>query len=99
VVDATLGAGVCEQLAAFRGGFCEVFPLQALALFCEDELELLLCGAGEAWSVAGLADAIKFDHGYNQQVGPGAARRGVCGRVDQGLWGGVRVRGLLGRCG
>eukprot|EP00798_Chlamydomonas_sp_ICE-L_P007521 gene7521-668_t len=65
VVDALLGSGIEAQLAAFREGFNEVFPLQSLECFYEDELEALLCGAGEMWTIASLADSIKFDHGYN----------------------------------
>jgi len=64
VVDATLGSGIEAQLTAFREGFNEVFPLDTLACFYEDEIETLLCGSGERWSVQGLADSIKFDHGY-----------------------------------
>lgn len=41
-----------------------MFPLSHLEAFYEDEIEALLCGSGEAWSVAGLAKAMKFDHGY-----------------------------------
>ncbi len=53
----------CRERAARRAGFNDVFPLAALAAFHEDELEAMLCGMGEAWSVAMLADTIKFDHG------------------------------------
>lgn len=42
----------------------QVFPLSTLDCFYEDELETLLCGSGEAWTVQSLADSIKFDHGY-----------------------------------
>lgn len=47
-----------------RSGFNDVFPLATLAAFHEDELEAMLCGMGEAWSVEMLADTIKFDHGF-----------------------------------
>jgi E3 ubiquitin-protein ligase TRIP12 len=69
-VDATLGAGIEAQLQAFREGFNEVFSLQALEVFREDEMEGLLCGAGEHWSPAQLADSMKFDHGYTSQSVP-----------------------------
>lgn len=64
VVDATLGSGIESQLKAFREGFNEVFPLSTLECFYEDEVETLLCGSGEHWTVHSLADSIKFDHGY-----------------------------------
>ncbi|KAI8471466.1 MAG: hypothetical protein J3K34DRAFT_367859 [Monoraphidium minutum] len=70
VVDATLGGGVAPQLAAFRAGFQEVVPLASLEAFYEDEIEVLLCGTGERWTVAQLADAIKFDHGYTSASPP-----------------------------
>uniref|UniRef100_A0A7S3VMY1 HECT-type E3 ubiquitin transferase n=1 Tax=Dunaliella tertiolecta TaxID=3047 RepID=A0A7S3VMY1_DUNTE len=64
VVDATLGSGVASQLAACSQGFNEVFALSSLACFYEDEIETLLCGAGEHWTTQTLLEAIKFDHGY-----------------------------------
>lgn len=47
-----------------RSGFNEVFPLDALKCFFEDEIEAMMCGTGEKWSVEALTDTIKFDHGY-----------------------------------
>lgn len=70
VVDATLGTGIAGQLGAFREGFNEVFDLHLLDCFYEEEIETLLCGAGEKWSVAQLADSIKFDHGYTSSSTP-----------------------------
>jgi E3 ubiquitin-protein ligase TRIP12 len=70
VVDATLGSGIAPQLAAFREGFDEVFSLATLDVFREDEVEVLLCGAGEHWSPGQLADSMKFDHGYTSQSMP-----------------------------
>ena len=34
------------QVAAFRAGFEEVFPLHSLNAFYEDEIEAMLCGTG-----------------------------------------------------
>lgn len=31
--------------------------------FHEDEIEAMLCGQGETWTVELLAEALKFDHG------------------------------------
>jgi HECT-domain (ubiquitin-transferase) len=36
------------QVAAFRAGFEEVFPLRSLGAFYEDEIEAMLCGTGAA---------------------------------------------------
>ena len=44
VAEATLGAGVAAQVAAFRAGFDAIFPLRALGAFYEDEIEIMLCG-------------------------------------------------------
>lgn len=70
VVNATIGEGIVPQLEAFREGFQEVFPLSALELFTEDEIETLLCGSGERWTVAALTESIKFDHGYTAMSAP-----------------------------
>lgn len=48
---------------ARREGFNDVFPLETLEAFHEDELEAMLCGVGEKWSVEKLAESIKCDHG------------------------------------
>jgi E3 ubiquitin-protein ligase TRIP12 len=66
VVDATLGSGIARQVAAFRAGFEEVFPLHSLNAFYEDEIEAMLCGTGEKWTVEMLGNTIKFDHGYGR---------------------------------
>jgi E3 ubiquitin-protein ligase TRIP12 len=86
VVDATLGSGVQVQIAAFREGFTSVFPLEALQPFYEDEVEAMLCGTGEEWTVTGLEGVIKFDHGYTVQSAPARALLEVLaslGLVDQ----------------
>ncbi|KAG2490174.1 hypothetical protein HYH03_011304 [Edaphochlamys debaryana] len=70
VVEATLGEGVAVQMGAFREGFNEVFALSSLSVFHEDELEVLLCGSGERWTLQLLSEAIKFDHGYTQNSQP-----------------------------
>lgn len=64
VVDANLDSGIKTQMEHFRAGFNEVFPLDTLKCFFEDEIEAMMCGTGEKWSVEALTDTIKFDHGY-----------------------------------
>lgn len=49
--------------ATCRGGFEEVLPLHTLKCFHEDEIEAMLCGQGEEWTVDLLTEALKFDHG------------------------------------
>ena len=71
IVDATLGGGIAAQLASFREGFNDVFPLESLSCFYDDEIEMMLCGSGEKWTVQSLADGIKFDHGYSINNGGG----------------------------
>uniref|UniRef100_A0ACD5U1W4 Uncharacterized protein n=1 Tax=Avena sativa TaxID=4498 RepID=A0ACD5U1W4_AVESA len=64
VVEATVKSGILRQLDAFKSGFNQVFPLSALQVFSEDELERLLCGEQDNWDFVKLVDHIKFDHGY-----------------------------------
>ena len=40
-----------------------MLPLENLKCFYEDELEAMLCGQGEKWTVEKLTEALKFDHG------------------------------------
>ncbi len=40
-----------------------MFPMESLESFHEDELEAMLCGVGEKWTVGKLAESIKCDHG------------------------------------
>ncbi|KAL4436702.1 hypothetical protein ABPG75_003841 [Micractinium tetrahymenae] len=82
VVEATLGAGVATQVEAFRSGFEAIFPLDCLAAFYEDEIEIMLCGTGEAWTPEYLAEVIKFDHGYTAQSQPVRALLDVLCELD-----------------
>lgn len=59
----------------------QVFSLDTLAVFREDEMEALLCGAGEHWSPQQLADSMKFDHGYTSQSVPVRWARGGWGHA------------------
>ena len=52
-----------DPVCCCREGFAQVFSLGALACFAEDELEAMLCGTGEKWTVEKLAETIKCDHG------------------------------------
>lgn len=53
-----------SDMLSCRAGFNEVFPLDALKCFFEDEIEAMMCGTGEKWTVEALTETIKFDHGY-----------------------------------
>lgn len=64
IVDATVKSGTLRQVEAFKSGFNQVFPLKALQIFTEDEIERLLCGERDTWVSGELLDYIKFDHGY-----------------------------------
>ncbi|CAL5388021.1 unnamed protein product [Camellia sinensis] len=71
IVDATINAGVCRQMEAFKSGFNQVFPIKHLQVFSEEELERLLCGEREFWTQSNeLLDHIKFDHGYTSSSPP-----------------------------
>ena len=54
----------CGMALTCREGFNAVFPLEHLKCLYEDEIETMLCGTREQWTVDMLADTIKFDHGY-----------------------------------
>ncbi|PSS23680.1 E3 ubiquitin-protein like [Actinidia chinensis var. chinensis] len=70
VVDATINTGICRQVEAFKSGFNQVFPIEHLQVFTEEELERLLCGECEFWTSNELLDHIKFDHGYTASSPP-----------------------------
>lgn len=70
LVDATVGSGVSLQFEAFRAGFEAIFPLDHLSSFYEDEIEAMLCGSGEKWTIDKLSTVIKFDHGYTRSSPP-----------------------------
>merc|ERR1712118_287343 len=64
VLDAYFGAGTEKQFMKFREGFEDVFPLATLAIFKTDEIDVLVCGQTEKWTVEMLSECLKFDHGY-----------------------------------
>lgn len=70
VVDATVGTGISKQIEAFKSGFNQVFPIEHLKIFTEEELERLLCGERDFWACNELLDHIKFDHGYTASSPP-----------------------------
>jgi E3 ubiquitin-protein ligase TRIP12 len=51
VIDFTLGSGVRYQIDAFRTGFTQVFPYQALRAFTPAELVMLFGRTEEDWSI------------------------------------------------
>jgi len=65
VIDMTLGSGVRRQVEAFRTGFSQVFPYNALRSFTPDELVMLFGQVEEDWSLEKLMDSMKADHGFN----------------------------------
>ncbi|KAK4281445.1 hypothetical protein QN277_012938 [Acacia crassicarpa] len=70
VVDATVKSGISRQVEAFKSGFNQVFSIEHLRIFNEEELERLLCGEFDSWAFHELADHIKFDHGYTASSPP-----------------------------
>ncbi|EXC16279.1 E3 ubiquitin-protein ligase UPL4 [Morus notabilis] len=70
IVDATVSAGISRQVEAFKSGFNQVFPIERLQIFTEEELERLLCGEHDSWPVDELVDHVKFDHGYTASSPP-----------------------------
>ncbi|KAG4996143.1 hypothetical protein JHK85_027582 [Glycine max] len=70
IVDATVRSGVSRQVEAFKSGFNQVFSIDHLRIFNEEELERMLCGEYDSWAVNEFGDHIKFDHGYTASSPP-----------------------------
>nr|KYP43929.1 E3 ubiquitin-protein ligase UPL4 [Cajanus cajan] len=70
IVDATVRSGISRQVDAFKSGFNQVFPIEHLRIFNEEELERMLCGEYDSWAINELGDHIKFDHGYTASSPP-----------------------------
>ncbi|KAJ7977013.1 E3 ubiquitin-protein ligase UPL4 [Quillaja saponaria] len=70
IVDATIRSGISGQVEAFKSGFNQVFPIEHLQIFDEEDLEHLLCGQRVPWGFNELVDHIKFDHGYTASSPP-----------------------------
>lgn len=83
VVDTLVGSGVERQVEACRQGFREMFPVEALRLFAEEELDVMLCGREERWEVAMLAENIKIDHGYTSSSPPVVAMLNLLSELGQ----------------
>ncbi|XP_061351347.1 E3 ubiquitin-protein ligase UPL4 isoform X2 [Gastrolobium bilobum] len=50
IVDATVSSGISRQVEAFKSGFNQVFPIEHLSIFNEEELERMLCGEHDSWA-------------------------------------------------
>ncbi|TKY52886.1 E3 ubiquitin-protein ligase UPL4 [Spatholobus suberectus] len=70
IVDATVRSGISRQVEAFKSDFNQVFPIEHLRIFSEEELERMLCGEYDSWAINELGDHIKFDHGYTASSPP-----------------------------
>ncbi|CAI8602656.1 unnamed protein product [Vicia faba] len=71
IVDATVKSGISRQVEAFKSGFNQVFPIEHLQIFYEEELDRILCGENDSWAqINELSDHIKFDHGYTASSPP-----------------------------
>ncbi|KAL0709011.1 hypothetical protein Bca4012_015989 [Brassica carinata] len=70
IVNATVRNGIQKQVEAFRSGFNQVFPIEHLEIFNEDELETLLCGERDLFNMNEVLDHVKFDHGYTSSSPP-----------------------------
>ncbi|XP_010423798.1 PREDICTED: E3 ubiquitin-protein ligase UPL4 isoform X1 [Camelina sativa] len=70
IVNATVYSGIQKQVEAFRSGFNQVFPIEHLRIFDEEELETMLCGERDLFNMNEVLDHIKFDHGYTSSSPP-----------------------------
>ncbi|XP_050381252.1 E3 ubiquitin-protein ligase UPL4 [Argentina anserina] len=85
MTDATINSGIFRQVEAFKSGFNQVFPIEHLQIFTEEELEHLLCGERDSWAFNELLDHIKFDHGYTASSPPIVNLLEVIHELDQEL--------------
>jgi len=65
IVRALLIDGVVQQMAAFRSGFNEVFPVETLTTFAPIELQSLFSANVSYWDRETLVENIRCDHGYH----------------------------------
>lgn len=65
VIHVMLEASVQKQINAFKQGFSQLIPLEALHVFSVDELEEVLCGSLQDWNLSVLIDGTICDHGYS----------------------------------
>ncbi|KAK7355710.1 hypothetical protein VNO80_14970 [Phaseolus coccineus] len=70
IVDATVRSGISRQMEAFESGFNQVFSIEHIRIFNEEELESMFCGESDSWAVNDLEDFIMFDHGYTASSPP-----------------------------
>ncbi|KAG0502786.1 hypothetical protein HPP92_002858 [Vanilla planifolia] len=61
VVDATVKSGIAKQIEAFKFGFNKAFPLEALQIFNEAELERLICGEATHWNLLDIMLELEHD--------------------------------------
>ena len=70
VIDWTLRKGVMLQLKEFKTGFSSVFPVRDLQSFTPAELVMLTGALDEDWTIEGLTNAVKADHGFTMDSRP-----------------------------
>ncbi|XP_068492521.1 E3 ubiquitin-protein ligase UPL4-like [Phaseolus vulgaris] len=70
IVDATVRSGISRQMEAFESGFNQVFSIEHIRIFNEEELESMFCGESDSWTMNNLEDYIMFDHGYTASSPP-----------------------------
>ncbi|KAI5475050.1 E3 ubiquitin-protein ligase TRIP12, partial [Pseudohyphozyma bogoriensis] len=70
VIDWTLRKGVMLQVKEFKSGFSSVFPVRDLQSFTASELVMMTGALDEDWSVEGLTNAAKADHGFTMDSRP-----------------------------
>jgi len=57
--------GVKKQIEHFRAGFNEVFGVFDMKAFSFGELDAMICGSYEQWTLSYLKQNTKCDHGYS----------------------------------
>ncbi|KAJ1486132.1 hypothetical protein T484DRAFT_1790788 [Baffinella frigidus] len=70
VASHVLVDGVARQVAELTAGFNQVFPIEHLAVFTAEELELHIRGDVTAWDLETVRASIQPDHGYTESSLP-----------------------------
>ncbi|XP_027935791.1 E3 ubiquitin-protein ligase UPL4-like [Vigna unguiculata] len=70
IVDATVKSGISRQVKAFESGFNQVFSIEHIRIFNEEELERMFCGESDSWAINDLEQHIIFHHGYTASSPP-----------------------------
>ena len=65
ITDFTIGNNLKPILDAFKRGFSTIIQFESTFLFTAEEMNIVLCGYEQDWSIETLKANIGVEHGYN----------------------------------